>query len=68
MGERESGRVRKGGEKVSGGDIDRGSGEGDRGRRALVREIQRERERRVVVERETRGRERERREERLLEK
>jgi hypothetical protein len=47
---------------------ERGSGEGDRERRALVREIQRERERRVVVERERGGRERERREERLLEK
>jgi hypothetical protein len=48
---------------------ERGSGEGYRERRALVREIQREREReRVVVERERGGRERERREERLLEK
>ena len=42
---------------------ERGSGEGDRERRALVREIQRERERG-----EWWLRERERREERLLEK
>jgi hypothetical protein len=49
MGERESGRVRKGGEKVSGGDIDKGSGEGDRGSGEMEREI--ERNKRVGVKR-----------------
>jgi hypothetical protein len=43
---------------VSGGERERGSGEGDRGRRALAREIQRERERGEWWLRERRGGER----------